>query len=61
MKINLPLLGKTKDPFIETGIQEYSGRLKHYTPINLTILKVKKKKGWTLHDFGLTVSKRNIF
>lgn len=47
MKINLPLLGKTKDSFIETGIQEYSGRLKHYTPIILTILKVKKKKGWT--------------
>ena len=47
MKINLPLLGKTKDSFIETGIQEYSGRLKHYTPINLNILKVKKKKGWT--------------
>ena len=22
---------------------------------------IKKKKGWTLHDFGLTVSKRNIF
>ncbi len=47
MKINLPLLGKTKDSFIETGIKEYSGRLKHYTAINLTVLKVKKKKGWT--------------
>ncbi len=47
MKINLPLLGKTKDTFIETGIKEYSGRLKHYTPVNLSILKVKKKKGWT--------------
>jgi len=47
MKINLPLLGKTKDSFIETGMKEYSGRLKHYTPIILNILKVKKKKGWT--------------
>jgi len=47
MKINLPLLGKTKDSFIETGIKEYSGRLKHYTPIILNTLKVKKKKGWT--------------
>jgi len=47
MKINLPLLGKTKDSFIEAGIKEYSGRLKHYTPITVNILKVKKKKGWT--------------
>lgn len=47
MKINLPFLGKTKDSFIETGIKEYSGRLKHYTTINLNVLKVKKKKGWT--------------
>jgi 23S rRNA (pseudouridine1915-N3)-methyltransferase len=47
MKLDLLLLGKTKDAYIEQGIQEYSGRLKHYTSINLTTLKVKKKKGWT--------------
>lgn len=47
MKINLPLLGKTKDSFIDAGMKEYSGRLKHYRPIILNILKVKKKKGWT--------------
>ena len=47
MKIQLLLLGKTKDSFIEEGIKEYSGRLKHYTPIVLNTLKVKKKKGWT--------------
>lgn len=47
MKIHLPLLGKTKDSFIETGMKEYSGRLKHYTPITVNVLKVKKKKGWT--------------
>jgi 23S rRNA (pseudouridine1915-N3)-methyltransferase len=47
MKLELPFLGKTKDSFIEQGINEYSGRLKHYTPIHLSTLKVKKKKGWT--------------
>ncbi len=47
MRIELPFLGKTKDSFIEAGIQEYSGRLKHYTTLHLTTLKVKKKKGWT--------------
>ena len=47
MKIVLPFLGKTKDSFIEQGIKEYSGRLRHYTVLNLTTLKIKKKKGWT--------------
>lgn len=43
----MPFLGKTKDSFIEQGIKEYSGRLRHYTVLNLTTLKIKKKKGWT--------------
>ena len=47
MNIELLLLGKTKDSFIEQGIKEYSGRLKHYTSIRLNTLKVKLKKGWT--------------
>jgi len=47
MKLELPFLGKTKDSFIEQGIQEYSGRLKHYTGLNIKTLKVKKKQSWT--------------
>ncbi len=47
MKIELPFLGKTKDSFIDQGIKEYSGRLKHYTALNINILKVKKKQSWT--------------
>ncbi len=47
MKLELPFLGKTKDSFIEQGIKEYSGRLKHYTGLNLSILKVKRKKSWS--------------
>ncbi len=47
MKVQLLLLGKTKTSFIEEGIQEYSSRLKHYTPVVLNTLKVKMKKGWT--------------
>ncbi|MCF8057042.1 MAG: 23S rRNA (pseudouridine(1915)-N(3))-methyltransferase RlmH [Desulfocapsa sp.] len=47
MKLDLLLLGKTKAAYIEQGIQDYSGRLKHYTDLTLSILKVKKKKGWT--------------
>ena len=47
MKIEFLFLGKTKDSYIAQGIQEYSGRLKHYTGLNLATLKVKRKKGWT--------------
>ena len=47
MKIELPFLGKTKDSFIEQGIKEYSGRLKHYTGLNVSVLKVKRKNSWT--------------
>ncbi len=47
MRLELPFLGKTKDSFIDTGIKEYSSRLKHYTNLHLTIHKVKKKKSWT--------------
>lgn len=45
MRINLPFLGKTKDSFIEQGIQEYSKRLKHYTPLTIPTIKIKLKKG----------------
>jgi 23S rRNA (pseudouridine1915-N3)-methyltransferase len=47
MKIELPFLGKTKDSFIDLGIQEYSKRLKHYSDLNISILKVKRKQSWT--------------
>ena len=47
MKLDLLLLGKTKAAYIEQGIQDYSGRLRHYVDLSLTHLKVKKKKGWT--------------
>lgn len=47
MKLELPFLGKTKDSFIDQGIKEYSRRLQHYTGLNVSILKVKRKKSWT--------------
>lgn len=47
MKLEIPFLGKTKDSFIEQGILEYAGRLKHYSPLHISTLKIKKKKGWT--------------
>jgi len=46
MKLQLLLLGKTKESFINEGVKIFSGRLKHYTPITLHYLKIKYKKGW---------------
>ncbi len=47
MKIELLLLGKAKDSYLEQGIREYGGRIKHYTSLLLTVLKFKRKNGWT--------------
>jgi 23S rRNA (pseudouridine1915-N3)-methyltransferase len=41
MKHEIIFIGKTKDSFIQKGITEYSSRLKHYTNIQLTVLKDK--------------------
>lgn len=41
MKHEIVFIGKTKDSFIQSGIEEYSSRLKHYTNIQITILKDK--------------------
>ena len=35
----LPFLGRTKDVYIAQGIEEYAGRLRHYTTLSLKILK----------------------
>lgn len=45
MKYDILLLGKTKENFLSTGIQEYLKRLKHYTTVTLRELKPKKVKG----------------
>ena len=42
MKHEMVLLGKEKSSFIEHGIKEYLARLKHYTHINLKVVKEKK-------------------
>lgn len=45
MKHEVLLLGKIKDSFIATGVDEYLGRLKHYTKAELRYLKPKGKRG----------------
>lgn len=41
MKHEVIFLGKTKDSFIQQGIDEYGSRLKHYTDFSITTLKEK--------------------
>lgn len=45
MKFDILLLGKTKDSFLTTGIEEYTKRLQHYTRIDVKILKNRKQQG----------------
>lgn len=57
MKIYLLFTGKTKIPYIDQGVSDYFGRLKHYIPIEIVIIpdlknsknlsekEIKKKEG----------------
>ena len=42
MKIILPFLGKTKEQYLAAGIDDYAGRLRHFVPLDLPVLKEKK-------------------
>lgn len=43
MKHEVLFLGKTKDSFIQDGIQEYASRLQHYTTFSIKTIKEKGK------------------
>lgn len=45
MKYEILLPGKTKESFLGEGIRQYTKRLKHYAPIDVKILKIKKVEG----------------
>ncbi len=42
MKIEILLLGKTKDRYLQQGINDYLKRLSHYNPVELIEIKVNK-------------------
>ncbi|PIE57577.1 MAG: hypothetical protein CSA33_07610 [Desulfobulbus propionicus] len=39
MKIVIPFLGKTKANFLHTGIEEYLQRLRHYTEVEVPVVR----------------------
>ena len=45
MKIEIPFLGKTKDHYLQEGINTYCSRLSHYTAIEIKQIKVKRRGG----------------
>lgn len=45
MKYEIILLGKTKETFLNSGINEYLKRLKHYTDVQIKIIKTRKLQG----------------
>ena len=42
MKVSLLCVGKTAFPYLQKGIEEYTGRLKHYTKFQIQELKQPK-------------------
>jgi len=44
LRFELLCLGKTKEKYLDAGIRDYAGRLKHYIPADIKILKEKKAR-----------------
>ena len=44
MKLSLPFLGKTKEKYLDQGIQDYAGRLRRYLPLEIKMLKSRHGK-----------------
>jgi 23S rRNA (pseudouridine1915-N3)-methyltransferase len=42
MRLEVLLLNKTKEPYLQEGIRDYQTRLKRFNPIELVEIKVKK-------------------
>lgn len=39
MRVLIPLLGKTKEAYLDAGIRDYAGRLARFTPVEMPMLK----------------------
>lgn len=48
MRLIFLFLGKTREPFFAEGIDEYSGRLAHYVPVEIKVIKERKGTGANL-------------
>ena len=45
MKFLIPLLGKTREAYLEDGIRDYAGRLRRYAALDMPILKERHVHG----------------
>ena len=43
MKLRLLWVGRTQEPWVKAGSEEYAGRVKRYSPLEIT--EVKEEKG----------------
>ena len=44
MRFELLFLGKTRESYLAAGIEDYAGRLKHYVPLDIRVIKEKKSR-----------------
>ena len=57
MKIEVPFLGKTKERYIENGINDFYSRLSRYVSVDIVPIKAKASKGQTAEQQKLSESK----
>jgi len=39
MRFLIPLIGKTREPYLDAGIRDYANRLNHFVPVILPVLR----------------------
>lgn len=50
MKLEVLLLGKTKESYLAAGIEDFRARLDHFCPVTLTYVKGKATRGKTAQE-----------
>ena len=65
MKFLIPLLGKTREPYLEAGIRDYAGRLSRFAIVELPVLKERHSRKdpdevVKLHDAALLLEQAAI-
>ena len=44
MKLLIPLLGKTRESYLDAGIRDYAGRLSRFAPVELPVLRERHNR-----------------
>ena len=44
MRLLIPLLGRTREPYLDAGVRDYAGRLGRFAQVELPVLKERHSR-----------------